>query len=600
MKKMLLAAFVITAVTYLAVFDGIFYIKNIFSAGVIFNVPLPYIIVTVMFIFLYARLMNKKIKNIAYAAIAAAVYISLFYLLTDMKLGMMKNDPFGGNRGIFGLYGIFYYTVVTAAFSLIAGVSLSWRLKPVFCLPAVFSFVVVESMLLVNALWFYAFTFIIFFVLGVLLNRSRFFVKEIWRRAPGFLKDERIFLIALLIAAIAIRYFWGMRLLGITGANFIIASDDGVSYDRFATILAGGNIIPKEDALYVSGFGYWYFLGAAYKIFGVHNFKAIVLIQSLLGAMVPIITYRIGRAIFGNRSAPSIAAAFVAIDMNLIFLSVVIGMEAIYIPVVLCAIWYMVRLFSRIYNISTKEAFLAGCLFGLAQIIRPELLLFPFVLAALICIFVKNGMKLKKAFRVIVFLFAGFLILISVQGFITYRNYGVFYVVPSTGLQGAFSGGISDGQCIDENKTLDSMGFNPFKDMRGSIAVFFGHPAEVARLMTFGFLKRFIIFFFKPNFGTFDPFYLVNPGSGYVFGFPLFVQFYGLLFTIFGLFSAFLKKENIPAKTALVSFVALIAFQYSFVWVLNARYRGVVLPVIMLFMAYGITVFYKKAKENLS
>ena len=131
-----------------------------------------------------------------------------------------------------------------------------------------------------------------------------------------------------------------------------------------------------------------------------------------------------------------------------------------------------------------------------------------------------------------------------------------------------------------------------------SASVFMHHPIKVASLIAEGFFVRLFALYFVPNFGVFDPFVLVNPASGYFFRFAVYVTALICVFILIGMAGAFVKKDNLWGAIALFSFLAYMSARAALCYVLNSRYRGVLLPAFILFFAYGAAVFYGKARDG--
>jgi len=601
----LVTLYALFSISYFVFFDSLFYAKGALNNGITFAVPVLYMFLVGSFICLYSFLLKQEVKVVALPISLMAIVLPLFYLLTDLKIGMLKANPFGGNRGIFGVYTILYYILAMSIFSVLSGFTLRMvlankmanilKLKDaviqnlIFYSPIFVYFLFILALLFKNGLAIYGYYFIILFFISLSFDSSDP-LNKIKVLLSKFLENKRLFLITLFIVSVLIRYIWGLRILGITGDNFPKASDDGLAYDPFAAMLAQGRAIDPEAAFYISGFGYWHFLAAIYKLFGLHNFKAVIIIQSLVSSFVPIFTYIIGEKIFKNRFVAVAASLMTAFDQTLIFLSIVICMEAIYIPLVILA--FMLIGFMLIKGVNYKKAFVIGSVFGLANNVRSEVLLFPLVLAFLICIFMWKKLRLKDAAIIVASLLVGFTLFMFIQHITNYATYGQLRVTPDS-LGQTFQGDYG----TLENVALNKMGFNPFWYPARSLSIFIHNPAQVSGLILKGFVKRIIIYFFKPNFGVFDPVYLVNPASGFFFRYAPQIQFYEFVFMLAGIVLVFFKKENMLAKVILITFTIYLSSLYGFIWVTNSRHRGVLVPILMLFFAYGLNFFYQKLKK---
>lgn len=612
-KEILSSASLVTAYTCLSLlyfnyFGQKFYIKNLFNCGITIAIPLPYIVLTSIFLLLYASVLREDPKRIALPVIAMALILPIFLLIANLKIGMTTLNPFSFNRGIYKIYAGIYCAIALASFSIFTGIFFRGILKNKICsflgpngsvhqrmifhLPVLIYFIFIEAVLILNGLAIHA-SFFLLLSLVFLLPDTMVFLSD--RVKPGLeklFKNELFFLTAIFLLAFALRYLWGERIIGPLGARFLIASDDGRAYDKLASMIARGEIIPKSDFFCLSGFGYWYFLAGLYKIFGAHNFKAVVIVQSFLGALVPVFTYLISKNIF-KRIFPSIIAAIItSFNLTLVFLSSVIGMEALYIPL------FFLALTAASYFMSSDrynywKAFAVGGLFGFANNARGELLFMPFLLSILAFFLIKsrNMNKIRPALLAAGAVFLGFVLFMSMQHIASYVIYSEYHIAPSS-VKGVF---VSE-RFGEENAALANMGFNPFKSMGASVSALLNNPFKACDLIFTGFSKRIIIYYLQPNFGVFDPIFLVNPASGYLFDFPLYLQFLGYMFIIVGIVTALMKKENIIPKIMLLMIVVFISSIYAFIIVQNSRNRGVLIPIAVILFSYGLSRFLHHLK----
>ncbi|MFH1996806.1 MAG: hypothetical protein ABIJ27_07445 [Candidatus Omnitrophota bacterium] len=604
-EGLLVFAYSAISLAYFVIIDPKFYAKNMFNCGIAFAAPLPYVFLTALFTILYASFLKQKgLRAAVFPVLSMALLLPLWYLVTRMLIEMRVTYPYGGNRGVYGVYAVLYFLFFTGAFSFLSGMIFrkvigqkaplpfdkdgSRQRNFIFHMPILVYFVYVETTLFAHGFIAYAAWGLALFLLAALFEGPARATRELKKLALRFIRNERLFLSVIFILAFLIRYFWGMRLLGITGENYIIASDDGPGYDHIAATLAQGKLISTESVYGVSGFGYWYFLSGIYKLFGLHNFKAIIVVQSLIGASVPVLTYWIGKSMTKTFLVPVLAGVLTCFDLTLVFLSGVIGMEAIYIPLVYTALAVTVYFLTK-RTIDVKRAFCIGGLFGFAYLARPpELLLLPLFLVVIAFLFLRDA---RPTMRHIAVFLAGFLLVISVQFAV---NYALYDIGPS--MPGAVKASFQVSGPSSENMILGRMGFSPFEDLGRSVTVFLDRPVIVTKLLTGGFIKRLALLYLFPNFGVFDPFFLVTPASGYFFRFPAFVQLCGYCLVLFGIFGAFMKKESRKGAAVLLAFLAYMSIRVALFYVLNARYRGVLMPVFLLFFAFGVSELYKKTK----
>ena len=131
-------------------------------------------------------------------------------------------------------------------------------------------------------------------------------------------------------------------------------------------------------------------LAAVYGISG-GSVHAVPYFQSLLGVATILITFFLGKSIFGPRAgllaAFWVSGSYVLVQQPLHLLS-----EALYTPVLLLLMLSLAKAFSEP---TRNRFFAAGALIGVANLVRPALLLFPLFLAVLIP-FVQDRKKIAK------------------------------------------------------------------------------------------------------------------------------------------------------------------------------------------------------------
>ena len=131
-------------------------------------------------------------------------------------------------------------------------------------------------------------------------------------------------------------------------------------------------------------------LAAVYGISG-GSVHAVPYFQSLLGVATILITFFLGKSIFGPRAGLLasfwVSASYVLVQQPLHLLS-----EALYTPVLLLLMLSLAKAFSEP---TRYRFFAAGALIGVANLVRPALLFFPLFLAVLIP-FVQDRKKMAK------------------------------------------------------------------------------------------------------------------------------------------------------------------------------------------------------------
>jgi len=532
---------------------------------------------------------NEPFARTASGFIPAALIFQLMLYLIQFRAAMAADSPFQfGKRDIYAVYSELYFIAAAVCFTVYAAWDL--RRKDLLRLPALGLFGYLLWTLSAIKLYPLAAMLAVVFMLTVFIRRDQTAsarIGSILEKALAFVsRKEVIFVTGLFIAAFTARYFFGSRLLALTGDQYLRASDDGLTYAPYAVQWAHGLVPGKyeqPDGTYWGGFGYWVFLGVIYKIFGDYNHPAAIFFQAALSATAPVSIYFITKTIF-KKPAAVIAGVLTALDMNLIFLSGVNGMESLYIPAFYAGLVLLINGIRHIEGLKLLYAAFIGVILGFVNTIRSEVFLFPFAAGALVILFAR---KRAGAFRTILIsaaLIAGFILPLALHATRNYVNYNKFTFMSSQA-SACFS---KDVNGSPENAELAKMGFNPFADPGLSIKVFKEHPKTVARLLSVGFIKRAALLFFIPNFGTFDPVMLVNPGSGFVYNYALALKTYGCLLIAAGLILAFKCRENILEKWIIVSFIFSIVCTYGLVMVTNSRHRGVITPLLFAFLGFAL------------
>jgi 4-amino-4-deoxy-L-arabinose transferase-like glycosyltransferase len=120
--------------------------------------------------------------------------------------------------------------------------------------------------------------------------------------------------------------------------------------------------------------GVYWFSGCSYN--------AVPYAQSLLGVATIVLTFELGRRVFGL-PAGLLAACAVAIDVALIRHGMVLMTEILYTPIILLSV---ITLWDAMDGRQNWRFALGGALIGISNLIRPTLFLFPFAVAIVLWI----------------------------------------------------------------------------------------------------------------------------------------------------------------------------------------------------------------------
>jgi 4-amino-4-deoxy-L-arabinose transferase-like glycosyltransferase len=189
---------------------------------------------------------------------------------------------------------------------------------------------------------------------------------------------------------------------------------DTIDLNKFSELQMTGSVFQFNDQFRVPG--YFVFVGAIYKVFGMRPY-VVILFQIFLSLISIFITYRIC-LLFGQREIGTIAALLYALDLHSVFLTYEILTETLFVLLFLIAVYYFFKgLLKKDFSLM-----MASSLFlGLSALTRGVLTLYPAVIFFMILFFIKADWiwKLKT-------MFSYSLIFIFLMGLWSYRNHKVY------------------------------------------------------------------------------------------------------------------------------------------------------------------------------
>ena len=581
-------SFTILSIVYLLNLER-FFIFKIRIQNFNINFPIPVLFFATLFIYTYcySKILNKKFIESSFFVLPIAIFWQISFFIIEL-IGV---DPWGGGKAVFTVHSYTYLTLTISSILVIANkikarIALSEN-KPIIIIPYLAFIVCLVYQITKNHAYKYFLLIPIFYFLILFILNKRHLIRHIY-------KKELLLVLMIFILAFMVRLGWGLRLIALTGDQFYSASDDGITYALNAQNWVKGIGGPSAFGNY-GGFLYTIFLGVVYKLFGNPNYYAAVFFQSILGSLVPICVYFIAKRIT-NVTIACISAIIVCLNMNNIFTSTVIGMEALFIPLVYMFLLLLITYIDNGKIKILKYSFLVGVLLGLANIVRLELTLFFIVVAACFYFFSQNRFKPREVFKITAAFIFGFLFVLTIYCSRNYIKEGKFDFRTDSAAVGFC---LSDNRVV-ETKTLCNMGFNPFSDLGKSIRTVAEHPMEVSSLLSMGVIKKGFNYLFCANFGEMDLLMLINNAGiqNAVYRFSTYFQFYIYLFSFAGLIILIYGKKHLLEKSILAGYMAYTILFYAIIYTMNARYRAVLEPLfIILFVntIYFLTSKFKKA-----
>ncbi len=363
-----------------------------------------------------------------------------------------------------------------------------------------------------------------------------------------------------------------------------LPAPDACQYDRCALSIISGTGFPPD--LINRAPLYPLFLSFVYLIFG-HNFLAVRIIQSILGAIICLFVYLIGKRIFKNEKAAILGAAAAIICPSLIasnsyILTETLGTFLLTISVIL--------LMKAWKDKKIKNWIAGGIFLGLSTLCRPVTLFFPFFLLLALLLFFKK--RLQNLIFVLIFSLGMAVIILPW----TARNYLVFrQFIPIT-----TSGSLN----FWAGSYLPWNGDWNYKDPSDAENLVKGLSPRDAEKKYF----REAIKNIKRNPGGYlllcvkklRRFWLQIPGGkrileGKNLQKALIFTFYYtlLLFFLFGIFFSFIEKE----RRIFIPLVAILYLTFVHMFLMTvARYRIPIMPLVLAIAGKGLQEIVQKIK----
>src|SRR3989338_978801 len=96
-----------------------------------------------------------------------------------------------------------------------------------------------------------------------------------------------------------------------------------------------------------------------------------MVLQSLMGAAIPVLVYLLSRMVIGRTDVALLAGIWSSLDQALIMLSSILGQEAFYLPLLTCLIFLLTR-YNKVVSggASFLNTLLIGIVFGLSAVVR--------------------------------------------------------------------------------------------------------------------------------------------------------------------------------------------------------------------------------------
>lgn len=403
------------------------------------------------------------------------------------------------------------------------------------------------------------------------------------------MKKQTYFLLFLGVFAFIIR----ISFISKTGAQ---ASPDGLLYSNVAiNLLQGRGLIqtirPYE---FIVPPLYPLFLSFIYLIFGEGNYLAAVIVHSIFSVLTCILIYFIGKKIFnikiGILSSLYFAIYPISIWWNSFFLT-----ESLYTFFLVFFTWYLVRLFSKT-NITKKELLFAGIIWGVCNLVRPNIIFFlPFLL-----LWIYLARK-KEALKYFLLITLGMVIIIAPWILYTYMVHGLIVPIGSYGTEQLWLGNsefTDPDVCYSNDLYINNQ---KFQEIRQRVENLTFHQKETIYLdeiknfiisQPLKFITNFfnkIVTFWRPvalNIQVFGSNTLVKTANHFInnlYGFLVYFIPVGILLTLVP--TIIRSDHNFLIIFLLIYYSSLVS---STIVVCGARYRIPIMPLSIMYMFFPV------------
>jgi hypothetical protein len=351
----------------------------------------------------------------------------------------------------------------------------------------------------------------------------------------GWLYSDFLLIVGLVVVAMAIRFYL---------VQFPkVISADGVGYVNAARALLKGNVNP----LGFYGIGYPSLLALAGQVVADLELAG-RLLSSLLGSLIVIPLYLLGKEFFSKRTA--LLACILALSWSsLCHWSVEVMTQSTYITAILTG-FYLVW---RGYRLrSAKMALAGGLAMGCAYLTRPEALVaFAAIFAVLLLISIHNRLPVKQTILLSGSILAGFMVAFIPNMILIHHIYGTWQITGKSGATLADAlGGYLNKPDLKNDPNFKGLGF-----------------MDVLR--------------------DYPDFAVANSWTNFKYVLANLLPWFGWAFALIGLISGGWDRIKTYERIYLIATFAPFSIIIVFFWV-GPEYTQPYLPVIFLWVGNGL------------
>ena len=407
-----------------------------------------------------------------------------------------------------------------------------------------------------------------------------------WRQSfAAHLTDWRVLTAIVFLVGVTVRVLASLRLAGMGEDIVFTNSDDASQYDHNARgILDGSGVFTMNAQPGTSSYspGYSLFLAALYGLTG-RNLTAVMTVQAVLSAFVPVGVFLVGRRCAG-RLVGFVAAMLAALSQLLIFNSVNLTREMGSILLLLPLVWMLQRTPPDSAD-AWKRMLVIGMLFGCIAFIDPVFL----VVAAVVLVVygLNNRVPLRQRVRLMgVLLIALYLTLMPLKLFVnTPTNWSE--LLSPVSRPKVFAIHLSRDYSSPATE-LYQRGINVFAFPGVSIANVILEPRVASALIAEKVWLDFRRFFFEGHSGYFSPLLLIANTF-----FSANLMFYACMFAGIGMLVMIGRiRSRRAAWEQVMVLVTLLAYSSTYIIAFFGltRFRASMHPLLLLWIGLGLVV----------
>ena len=407
-----------------------------------------------------------------------------------------------------------------------------------------------------------------------------------WRQSfAAHLTDWRVLTTIVFLVGVTVRLLASLRLAGMGEDIVFTNSDDASQYDHNARgILEGSGVFTMNAQPGTSSYspGYSLFLAALYGLTG-RNLTAVMTVQAVLSAFVPVGVFLVGRRCAG-RLVGFVAAMLAALSQLLIFNSVNLTREMGSIFLLLPLVWMLQRTPPDTVD-AWKRMWVIGGLFGCIAFIDPVFL----VVAAVVLVVygLNNRVPLRQRVRLIgVLLIALYLTLMPLKLFVnTPTNWSE--LLSPVSRPKVFAVHLSRDWSKPATE-LYQRGINVFAFPVDSVVNVIREPRVASALIAEKVWLDFRRFFFEGHSGYFSPLLLIANTF-----FSANLMFYACMFAGIGMLVMIGRiRSRRAAWEQVMVLVTLLAYSSTYIIAFFGltRFRASMHPLLLLWIGLGLVV----------